>query len=178
MESGQAPKAQPIVQAHTPPSCPRCAVLDYGTLGGPWWAGGDVAHPWWSRVVIVIDSRNAMWGTDGTFANEGTFDEDGLIGSTITAADARYIGRQIRTWKAVASYPYYLAVVLEGDGMVGFLPEGYETLADDAGTFGDEHQEVFIRLGHTANEGVLWGLSPDGTFGDDGVFDAFIEFAV
>lgn len=157
---------------HYAPSSTRVQVWDYGSLGGPWWANGDAAHPWWSRVVVVLDSRDGPWTTDGTFADPGTFADDGLIGSTITQFELYNMRAAVRRFKQYSAYPFYIAVVLEGDGLIGFLPSGEETINDDAlATFGDEHEVVFLRMGHAQGEGVLWGLSPEGTFGDPGTFD-------
>jgi hypothetical protein len=160
--------------AATPPASTSIFVHDLATLGGPYWANGDAAHPWWSKVIVFLDSRSGPWTTDGTFADAGTFGDPGLIGSTITEFDLAYMQSMMRRVKAPSSYPFYVAVILEGDGTIGFLPDGLETFGDDNGVFGDVTQVSFLRIGHCDGEGVLYGVSPDGTFNDD--LGGFVSF--
>lgn len=158
----------------SPPASPLVRVWDIARLGGAYWHHGSPMAPWYSKCLVVIDSRNGPWTTDGTFADPGTFDAVNLVGSTITVAELQYMRRMIRVLKAPSSYPIHIAVVLEGDAMMGFLPDGQETIGDDTGTFGDTSQVVFLRVGHVEHEAVLWG-GYEGTFGDPGVFEAFEE---
>lgn len=159
--------------ATAPPSSTLIKVWDIASLGGPWWNNGDPSCPWYSKSVVFLDSREGPWATDGAFGDPGTFGDEGLVGSTITERELTYMRQMIRRLKAPGSYPTYIAVVLAGDSTVGFLPNGKETLGDEDGTFGDTDAVAFLRVGHAMGEGVLWGGSPDGTFGDPGDHTTF-----
>jgi hypothetical protein len=161
---------------HEPPSAITVVAYDYQDGGGPWWPNGDTAKPFYSKVHWVVDSSgvDAPWQSDGTFGDPGAFDEDGLIGSTATSTDLLYLRRTILRQKAEYAFPILIAVVLSGDSMIGYLPPGVETFADDSGVFGDQGEVVFWRINHFDGEDGLWG-GVDGTFADTGDFMPILE---
>lgn len=134
----------------------------------------DDNKDWFSRVFILIDSRDGPWLTDGVWPEfpvvgdnwEEGEDVQSTWDSTATVAQLAYIRSSIRKVKSDHAYPAMIGVWLSA------LPDGYwnsNGTYDDGGNWApetDQSQTLYWIIGHTWGEeqflgGLeLWGEAP------------------
>jgi hypothetical protein len=129
--------------------------------------------PWWSRVMVVIDSRSGpwfapAWDDGGVWSEEEVWD----IGD-MTPAESTWLRRTIRRWKWAGAYPLAIVIIFGGSAW------GLETVWSDSDVWTDVPAEVaVIPLGHVwgFNEAV-YGAPPE-MWTESGVWKDAFDFEV